>query len=198
MSFREKKYTLCKNALSTDMCNVAVTYALLKEQIEYNPEQCKGREKTHSIYADTLMESILLYVQPNIERITNLTLYPTYSYYRVYRPGDSLPQHTDRVECEISATMCLGRLYKDAHTDYSWDMSVCVDGEPPDRPVCAPGDMVVYKGREVKHWRDELSAGPGSYQVQAFLHYVDVDGPYADRKFDRRPGMGLSASTKTF
>ena len=34
-------------------------------------------------------------------------VFPTYSFGRVYRRGDTLPKHTDRAACEISMTVHL-------------------------------------------------------------------------------------------
>jgi hypothetical protein len=194
--FSDQKYILKQNVLPAAVCEIATTYALLKQRLEFNPEQNKGRENTHAVYADTLMESILLYLQPTIEEATQIQVYPTYSYYRVYRTGDSLPLHTDRVECEISATLCLGFKYEGVGPTYNWGMFAQVGEQEPVQPVCLPGDMVVYRGRDVKHWREPFAASNDSYQVQAFLHYVDINGPYADRKFDRRPAIGCPISTK--
>ena len=49
-----------------------------------------------------------------------------------------------------------------------------------------PGDALLYRGIDLFHWRD---AYQGEVLVQVFLHYVDHDGPYADKKFDGRPTL---------
>jgi hypothetical protein len=41
---------------------------------------------------------------------------------------------------------------------------------------------------EVEHWRLPYD---GEEQMQAFLHYVDADGPYKDWALDKRPILGL-------
>ena len=40
-----------------------------------------------------------------------------------------------------------------------------------------PGDLVLYNGVKMMHWRDANDSGGKVYQV--FFHYVDADGPYA-------------------
>jgi hypothetical protein len=55
-----------------------------------------------------------------------------------------------------------------------------------------PGDALLYRGIDLFHWRD---AYPGEALVQVFLHYVDRDGPHADRKFDGRPTLMRPAQT---
>ena len=133
-------------------------------------------------YADTLMESILLHLQPAMEQASGLRLFPTYSYLRIYETGAVLTRHKDRRACEISASLTLG--YDAAEAWPLW-----LETRQQQRSILLqPGDMLVYKGREVPHWRDRFD---GNYWIQAFFHYVDADGPLAAYKFDRRSGIGV-------
>ena len=51
------------------------------------------------------------------------------------------------------------------------------------------GDMLVYSGCELEHWREPFK---GNTCGQVFLHYNHVNGPFADtNKFDGRPLLGL-------
>lgn len=188
--FKEKGYCLVKNAVPKEMVDLATQYALFDEMQDFKPDtaQVVG---AHAKYADPLMESLLLQLQPIIEANTGLKVYPTYSFYRVYRPGDELVPHTDRESCEISITISLGFDYLDS----SYDWPIFVDGVP---QVLQPGDLVCYRGVDLEHWREKFIAPEGSWHVQAFLHYVDVDGPYADFKYDNRSSIGeLKVETKT-
>jgi hypothetical protein len=51
-----------------------------------------------------------------------------------------------------------------------------------------PGDMSIYTGCEVEHWREPYE---GNQQIQLFLHYVDANGVHKDWKFDKRPFLGM-------
>lgn len=196
MSFQKNKYCLVQNALTKETCKLATAYALLKKKTEFAPESIENRENTHAVYADTLMESILQQLQPAIEKVTGLKLFPTYSFYRVYNPGDSLEVHTDRQECEISATLCIGFKYITEEPEYNWSMFVKTPNGTIDKPICQPGDMVIYRGPEVEHWREPFNTKDGSYQVQAFIHYVNANGKFAHLKYDRRPGLGLPITSR--
>jgi hypothetical protein len=44
-----------------------------------------------------------------------------------------------------------------------------------------PGDAVVYRGIRSQHWREKFQA---KECIQAFLHYVRIDGPNAEHAFD--------------
>jgi hypothetical protein len=50
-----------------------------------------------------------------------------------------------------------------------------------------PGDMIIYRGCEVDHWREAFK---GLNHAQMFMHYNDADGPYKGR-YDGRPILGI-------
>ena len=53
----------------------------------------------------------------------------------------------------------------------------------------APGDMLVYSGCDLEHWRDEFQ---GNICGQVFLHYNHRNGQFAEQnKFDKRAMLGL-------
>src|SRR6476661_7896483 len=70
-----------------------------------NDSQVPG---TPSAHADPLMDMLLERLRPTVEQATGLSLFPTYSYFRVYKRGDVLKRHRDRPSCEISMTLSLG------------------------------------------------------------------------------------------
>jgi hypothetical protein len=189
--FRENKYVSVKSIIPKDICRIATRYALLKEQYEFTPELGIEAqvENAQSVYADTLMETLMTFMLPHMEKHTGLSLCPTYTYYRVYRPGMTLEKHIDRPSCEISTTICMGIEYINPPvSDYNWGMYM---GEN-NMIQQLPGDLIIYRGCEVEHWRDPFVSGEGSYQVQAFFHYIDKNGPYyPEFAFDKRPGIGF-------
>ena len=64
---------------------------------------------------------------------------------------------------------------------------IYMDGNP---CVMEPGDIVIYRGCDLAHWRDPFNAPEDSWHIQAFFHYVDANGPYPEFKWDRRPMLG--------
>jgi hypothetical protein len=186
--FNQQKYTTVNSIVPIDLCRIVEKYALLKEKNEFTPEGPGTQvEKAHSVYGDTLMETLLFFLKPHVEQVTGKKLCPTYSYYRVYRPGDVLKKHIDRPACEISTTVCFGQHYTLKEEDYRWGMYVG------DNTLIKQnaGDAIVYQGCKINHWRDMFDAGPESYQVQAFFHYIDTNGPfYPEWAYDFRPRLG--------
>ena len=102
-----------------------------------------------------------------------------------------LPDHTDRPSCEISITIPIGFKYNGKSDDYLWPLHVYINEEKRYIP-CDIGDGLIYKGCELKHGRETFDVDKGSYQIQMFLHYVDANGPYAEKyKYDGRDSIGI-------
>jgi hypothetical protein len=51
-----------------------------------------------------------------------------------------------------------------------------------------PGDMLIYKGMELEHWREPFE---GEDCIQVFLHYNKTSKEAELNKFDKRPHLGL-------
>jgi hypothetical protein len=180
--FQEKGYCVVKNVLSDELRDFVTQYALFDEMQDFNADGVQV-PNAHAKYADPAMEVILLHIQKIMQENTGLELFPTYSFHRVYRNGDELKTHKDRPSCEISATMCFNYSYDDSK--YSWP--IYMEGF---KAELKPGDMVIYKGCDLLHWREPFDYEEDAWHVQGFFHYVDKNGPYSNFKFDRRDSIG--------
>ena len=191
-------YKVVKQAISLELANFLFNYFLLKrDAVKYmyenqwtydsgilgtwNDEQVPN---TYSHYGDILMETLLEKVKPTMEKHTGLKLSPTYSYARIYKNGDVLARHKDRYSCEISTTLNLGGdpwpIYLDP-TGREGQAGIKVDLEP--------GDMLIYSGCELEHWREEFK---GKDCGQVFLHYNKSSSKKAkENLYDKRPFLGL-------
>ena len=173
--FQENGFLVMKSFLSEPMLSVTYNYAMRKVavgEIEFSDRQVPN---TPCAYGGAFMETFLEMTCSSIEQATNLQLFPTYSYYRVYKNGDSLAPHRDRPSCEISVTLTLG---------YESDVKWPINFERSDGSVkieMEPGDAIVYRGCDIKHWRERFY---GVHHAQVFLHYVDQAGQYAAYKYD--------------
>ena len=154
---------------------------LSKTDIEDRLEEVMLEEKPtmgFAKYGGLLTDTLMLVLKPIIERETNLKLIPTYSFFRLYRKGDSLPKHNDRPSCEISVSLCVGW-----EGEKQWPLFL--EGNP---ILLEVGDLAIYRGVEAEHWREPLE---GVQQAQIFLHYNDIDGPYGETNlYDGRPFIG--------
>ena len=152
MSFQKNKYCVIKEAVPKELAEFVYNYFLMKRQVArtlfderyisnfteewgtWADQQVPG---TYSHYADIAMETLLMRTLPVMEKKTGLKLYPTYSYARIYKPGD----------------------------------------------------MLVYRGMELEHWREEFQ---GNDCCQVFLHYNDQKSKNANHNiYDTRKHLGL-------
>lgn len=215
--FKKNHFLVIKEAIDPKVANFVYNYFLMKRQVArtffaqryispfdtewgvWNDEQVPN---TYSHYADTAMETLLLAVQPKMEKLTGIKLNPTYSYARIYKKGDVLERHKDRFSCEISTTMNLGGDDWPIYLENKKNVGVSTDIDPETgknytsqsmnkgkKITLKPGDMLVYKGMILEHWREVFL---GEDCAQVFLHYNDVNSKDADKNiFDGRPHLGL-------
>tara|TARA_R100001460_G_scaffold7434_1_gene18942 strand:- start:81 stop:701 length:621 start_codon:yes stop_codon:yes gene_type:complete len=199
--FKKNKYAVIKKAISKDLATFIANYFLMQKQVY---DTCKKERyispfetmlgyyegkheqipETYSQYSNIAMETLMLKCQPIMEKTTGLKLQPSYTYARIYKKGDELKRHKDRFSCEISTTMNLG--------GDCWDIYLEPSGSTQKKGVkikLNPGDMLVYRGCELEHWRNKFK---GKECIQVFLHYNDCKTLGSkDNIFDRRKHLGL-------
>ena len=176
-----KDYIVKKKFIKKNVADLAALYSFYTFLSKVSYEGFEQQVPlSYSVHTDPLIESLSTLSHPKMEKITGLELLPTYTYFRLYMPGDILKPHIDREACEISVTICLGWDYKGVANDYRWP--IYIEETRVDLDI---GDAVVYKGIDVEHWRDEFIAEEDSWHAQAFLHYVDKNGPHAEHIWDQ-------------
>jgi len=130
-----------------------------------------------SFYKDVEICKIHIKLLSLVEEVTGLKLYPTYTYNRIYKLGAILPPHLDRPACEISVSLCVGY-----DGNYNWPLWLKDRKGENKEYILEPGDMIVYMGCEIEHWREPYTKGVLHGAI--FLHYVDQDGPYENCIYD--------------
>ena len=116
---------------------------------------------------------LLHLLQPLVARIAGADIKPAYSYAWTYRRGATMPLHRDRDPCRYTLSVLV-------------DYAPAVDGPTPwplgihPRGGGAPleirqsvGDVVIFNGQELSHFRPPFTAGTQSTSL--LLHYVDRD-----------------------
>lgn len=141
-------------------------------------------------YGDPIFDTLANLSTTNISNLIGKNLVCTYSYWRLYEHGDILKQHTDRPSCKYSATLCIGydnsNVDENKYPDYDWPMFV-KDTQGNELPIhLKPGDLLIYRGDIIKHWRDKFL---GINQTQVFLHYNELNDK--DNKHGPKDGRPL-------
>ena len=212
MSFKKNKYQVIKGAISKELADIGYTYLQISAEADYwmlenyvthsgNPLVGNFHDKqvpgSYAKYADRLMETLLLKTIPVMKAKTGLDLIPTYSYTRLYRTGNILNRHKDRPSCEISTTLNLGGDSWPIFIDPTGADNVIKEYEGIIKPGAPkgikvdlkPGDMLIYSGCELEHWREPFQ---GKLCGQVFLHYNHANGPFAKSNlYDKRPLLGI-------
>ena len=216
--FQKNDYIMVNNAVTPDVCHMLYYYMKLATRrlifLEQQDKEIQDKffvndldnlvfgdfkdiqaPGTFSMYGDLIFDTLNLLLLPKMEEITGLKLIPTYSYYRLYKHGDDLKKHRDRKSCDISTTICLGydisNLKEEEKKDYSWPIWVASEKMLPHKAPLKPGDMLVYRGERLDHWRDRFE---GVNNGQVFLHYNKAEDK--DNLYDGRPELGLPSGFK--
>ena len=218
MSFKKNNYVVVKECISKDLAIYLYNYLSMKAQCLRSFLQTKTISPyedlhgtfsdpqvpdTFSLYGDCAFDTLLLKCQGVMEKHTGEKLLPNYSYARLYKKGDILKRHKDRFSCEYSTTLNLGgspwpifinpdksegKTYGEKRgvhqvQDYSSSRSKGV------RVNLKPGDMLIYRGDLLEHWREDLK---GEDCGQVFLHYTNIKSEGAhENVFDTRVHLGL-------
>ena len=200
-NFKKDNFCVIEEVISKDLAIFLYNYFSMQKQvydtcikeryispfetmIGYYEGQDEQIPNTYSQYSNIAFETLMLKLQPVMEKTTKLKLTPNYTYARIYKPGDELKRHKDRFSCEISTTLNLG--------GDKWPIFI----EPSEKEGMKgisvnlnPGDMLVYKGNILEHWREPFK---GKDCAQVFLHYNNTKTKGSkENLFDRRPHLGL-------
>jgi len=211
-TFKKNKYQVIRGAISKELANIAYTYLqisaeadnwMLTNQVTHDKNPLVGNfhdpqvPGSYAKYSDRLMETLLIKTIDVMQKKTGLKLVPTYSYTRLYRTGNILNRHKDRPSCEISTTLCLGGDHWPIYLDPTGADNVIEEYKgivKPGAPLgvevnLKPGDMLIYSGCELEHWRKPFE---GKLCGQVFLHYNHADGRFAKTNlYDKRPMLGI-------
>ena len=213
MSFKKNKYQILRGAISKEVADIAYRYLQISAEADYwmlnngmthegnklvgnfKDEQVPG---SYAKYSDRLMETLLVKTIDVMQKKTGLKLVPTYSYTRLYRKGNILRRHKDRPSCEISTTLNLGGDNWPIFIDPTGSNNVIDERKDIHKPGAPkgvkvdlkPGDMLIYSGCELEHWREPFE---GQLCGQVFLHYNHADGRFAKTNlYDKRPMLGIA------
>jgi hypothetical protein len=182
--FAVQKYVHLPDFLDKENC-AQLTAELKRLVAQKQTTQDVQCPKSEAVHGAQMFDSLLVQLLPHFEQASGKRLLPTYSYARLYAPGDELKNHTDRESCEISATVTLG-FEGDVWPIYMGDS---IEKDNASEIRMGVGDAVLYRGMDKHHWREVYTEG--KWQAQVFLHYVDADGPHKEYIYDKRGKLNL-------
>jgi hypothetical protein len=142
-------------------------------------------ENTFARYAPLMFEALMVKLNPLVAKEWGSKLVPVYSYARIYYKHSQLKKHFDRPSSEVSVSVAISK-----EPEYNWPIYIKNEDGVEHEINLDVGDIVIYSGRRHEHWRNPYE---GNKIVQAFLQYVEADGPYSHLKWDTKPALGLPA-----
>ena len=182
-------YKIIRGAVSTELCEfLALEYELMEEvcKVLYAGADLSDlEENTFARYAPLMFETLMVKLNPLVAKEWGHELVPVYSYARIYYKGSQLKKHFDRPSSEVSVSVAISK-----EPEYNWPIYIKNEDGVEHEINLDVGDIVIYSGRRHEHWRNPYE---GNKIVQAFLQYVEADGPYSYLKWDTKPALGLPA-----
>lgn len=123
--------------------------------------QVHGRLSRHNA---VLLRAVHQQLSALVQAVADEQLKPSYCYLSVYPQGSELVRHTDRPQCRWNASITFARTSKDIWPIY-------VEGPRGIEDISADlGEVVVYRGTDVPHWRKPLPEGTATV---CFFHFVN-------------------------
>ena len=128
-----------------------------------------GKSNQYAAHREPLAEWIHQIVAEALAPAFSVPVKPSYSYLCVYKGGATLDRHTDRPQCEFTVSLCV-----DASTGGErWPLYV---ESPVDEALVEVhlrvGDAIIFKGRELPHFRRDLPSGESFTSI--LFHFVET------------------------
>ena len=181
-SFLRDGFVEIPGAVSKDLCQILTDYCLLKTKTHSNITKFGEIPDVHRTYCDPLMEVMLERLRPQIEQYTGLELWPSMSFYYTYKNKNKLIRHKDRESGEIAVSISVGS----SPSNTTWPLYLDINNKPLASQLHR-GDMLIFKGKDIDHWREPLE---GEWLISMVLFYVIKDGEFDYMKYDQRSGLG--------
>jgi hypothetical protein len=128
-----------------------------------------GQSLRYSLHNEPVARWLHQHTASLVSRIIPEPIRPSYTYLGFYLAGAVLEKHTDREQCEYTLSLTIDATPSAAARD-AWPLYADLkDGTTVDARLGA-GDGLIFKGRELPHYRHRLDQGRTSSSV--FFHYV--------------------------
>lgn len=178
-------FLLVKNMVSVDIADGLYRELVDKGQTKLHFLDNEFHGPCYNYQSPTASQELLFYLLHDMVDIVGESLFPTYSYMRLYKHNAFLNPHTDRPACEVSLTVHLG-------SDKEWEFGIRnYRNNNEFNVVLEQGDALVYLGCVAPHWRNGKYTGENF--AQCFLHYVRSRGrfSYCINDIDRSKPDGM-------
>jgi hypothetical protein len=133
------------------------------------------RERRFVLHNDPIGRIYHRALLPLIERLAGEPLKASYSYFSAYPRGTALPKHTDREQCEYTASLLIDFEPRKG-AELPWPIGLDLERAEEKRALSVKqqvGDVLLFRGRELAHFRRPLRVARRTLHL--FMHYVRHD-----------------------
>lgn len=143
------EHIIIRNAISKEVCDhIATEYKLIRANViaSGGPDSDPTVPGAFAMYSPICFEALMDNLTPTISSAVGKTLYPSYSYARIYMNGCELKRHKDRRSSEYSVSCCITK------DPAEWDLYIQYDSGVESISLDV-GDIVIFQGSKYLHWR---------------------------------------------
>ncbi|MGW8392448.1 hypothetical protein [Pseudoduganella sp. HUAS MS19] len=164
-SLREQGFATVSGLLGARQLDSLRDYlrGIVRRQASIGDAQC---ERRYGVHNEPLLRFFHHQLANVVTRLAGERVIPSYCYFAGYRDGAALACHTDREQCEFTISFLVEH---GPESSPSWPIWLKLPAETV-AVHQAPGDALIFRGRELPHWRMPL--GPGQWSYSLLLHYV--------------------------
>ena len=154
------RYTVLENMIPSPLLRGLQQYISdMRSQgyLRLGDRQVSGRLNTKNNPAISIIHvSIGSFLEEALRR----ALLPSIGYLSIYLPGAELKRHRDRPQNEWNVSVMIDRLASPASENEAAKSPLKLGVQAQVKEIhLKPGDMAVYSGTQVPHWRDPVPAG---------------------------------------
>jgi hypothetical protein len=131
-----------------------------------------GQSLRFTLHNEPLALWLHQHTVPLISRIIPEPIKPSYTYLGFYLGGAVLEKHTDREQCEYTLSLTINATPSAAAAD-AWPLYADLKNGTTVEALLGAGDGLIFKGRELPHYRHRLDENRTSSSI--FFHYVPKD-----------------------
>jgi hypothetical protein len=131
-----------------------------------------GQAPRYYRHSDPLAVWLHQQLAPSVAALVDEPVKPSYTFAGSYVAGGYLKPHTDREQCEYTLSLTVDATPSRKRAD-AWPLSLRDRRGQTVSARLAPGDALLFKGRELTHFRETLA--PGRTSTSLFFHFVPVD-----------------------
>lgn len=170
----ETGWAVQRGCLSESERTLAVSYYTLR--LAAGAFDAAPDSLSYNLYGDPLGDSILDMLTSSLSKAAGQSLWPAFSFLRLYQQGAKLLPHVDRVSCDVSVSIQLDSEIGQP----SWPLEV--EGSSPQ--TLGHGDGLGFMGRRLEHWRPGVAPG---FSLWLLLHWSSSPEFFRDG----RSGLGV-------